>query len=68
MTPAETSTAMDGWEAVLWGLAGYLAIVPLVRMMLARRERLLVEFRGRMADERRRRKKQEKNENRGRAA
>ncbi|MBI3466256.1 MAG: hypothetical protein HY000_24850 [Planctomycetes bacterium] len=59
---------MDGWEVALWVFAGYLAIVPLVRMMLARRERLVVEFRARMAEERRRRKQQEKNENRGRAA
>jgi hypothetical protein len=61
---------MDGWEIALWVIAGYFAIVPLVRMMLARRERLVVEFRARMAQERRRRKQQEKekNENRGRAA
>lgn len=59
---------MDGWEVALWAAAGYLAVVPLVRMMLARRERLLVEFRARMADEKRRRKQQEKTEARGRAA
>ena len=53
---------MDGWDIALWVIAGYLAISPLVRMMLARRERLLVEFRARMAEERRRRKQQEKNE------
>ena len=59
---------MDGWEIGLWMVAGYLAISPLVRMMLARRERLLVEFRARMAEERRRRKQQEKKNEARRAA
>jgi hypothetical protein len=37
-------------------------------MMLARRERLLVAFRARMAEEKSRRKQQEKTEARSRAA
>jgi len=59
---------MDGWEVALWVAAGYVAVAPLIRMMLARRERLLVEFRARMAEERRRRKQQEKTDSRNRAA
>ena len=59
---------MDGWDVALWVVAGYLALTPLVRMMLARRERLLVRFRAEMAEEKRRRKQQEKSEARGRAA
>jgi hypothetical protein len=51
---------MDGWDIALWATAGYLAIAPLVRMMLVRRERLLVQFRAQMAEEKRRRKLQEK--------
>jgi hypothetical protein len=59
---------MDGWEIALWIAAGYAAVVPLVRMMVTKREGLLVKFRAQMAGEKRRRKEKEKSGSRSRAA
>jgi hypothetical protein len=47
---------MDGWDVALLAVAGYVAVSALVRLMLARRDRLLAEFRAQMAEEKRRRK------------
>jgi hypothetical protein len=42
---------MDGWDAVLWIVGGYLAVLALVRFMLARRTQALKELRERAAAE-----------------
>lgn len=42
---------MDGWDAVLWIVGGYVAALALVRFMLARRSQALKELRDRAAAE-----------------
>lgn len=42
---------MDGWDAVLWIVGGYVAVLALVRFMLARRSQALKELRDRAAAE-----------------
>jgi hypothetical protein len=51
--------ALDSWNVALLGLAGYLAVMVLVRLMIARRNKLLVELREQAAAEQRRRKLEE---------
>jgi len=36
---------MDGWDVALWILAAYVAVVALVRMMLAHREQATARLR-----------------------
>jgi len=38
---------MDGWEIALWVVAGYVAVMVLVRFMTARRREVLRELRER---------------------
>ncbi|HEX5445587.1 MAG TPA: hypothetical protein VFW87_17300 [Pirellulales bacterium] len=38
---------MDGWEIALWAVAGYAAVMALVRFMAARRTEVLRELRER---------------------
>ncbi len=40
---------MDGWEIVLFVLAGYLAVVALARLMIARRQQLVRRYRSELA-------------------
>lgn len=42
---------MDGWDAVLWIVGGYVAVLALVRFMLARRSQALKDLRDRAAAE-----------------
>lgn len=49
---------MDGWDIALLSIMGYLAILALVRQMLARRDSLLAEFRIQIEAERRKQKQQ----------
>ena len=39
---------MDGWSVALVAVAGYLAVMALVRLMIRRRDQMLGEFRRRM--------------------
>jgi hypothetical protein len=36
-----TAEIMDGWDVVLWAIAGYVATVALVRLMINRRNELV---------------------------
>jgi hypothetical protein len=49
--------SMDGWDLALWALAGYLAIVALVRLMARHRDSLTARFRQEMEEQRLRQKK-----------
>ncbi len=42
---------MDSWDVVLLVVAGYLAVMALVRLMIRRREQLVVQLRVRMEEE-----------------
>ena len=44
---------MDGWNIALLVLAGYVAVSQLVRLMLARRNKLVAELREQAAAEQR---------------
>jgi hypothetical protein len=46
---------MQVWEIVLWIAVGYVAVMSLARLMLARHARLLAELRDQAAAERRKR-------------
>ncbi|HEV3138723.1 MAG TPA: hypothetical protein VGZ26_12485 [Pirellulales bacterium] len=46
---------MDLWDLALWAVAGYLAVVTLVRLMICQRDRLVAEARAEWQLERRRR-------------
>jgi flagellar biosynthesis/type III secretory pathway M-ring protein FliF/YscJ len=57
----------DHWSIVLLAIAGYLAVMFLVRLMIRRRERLMDEFRGEMEEAQRRKEaEQGKAKNAGR--
>lgn len=43
---------MDGWDIAVLVFAGYLAVVALVRLMLAERERVIERLRGKAEAER----------------
>jgi hypothetical protein len=52
---------MDGWDLTLLVVAGYLAVVTLVRLMAHRRDQLLDEFRRELKKEKHRQKVEERN-------
>ena len=43
--------AMDNWDVTLLVVAGYLAVVTLIRLMARRRDQMLGEFRRQIDDE-----------------
>ena len=43
---------MDGWDVALLVVAGYVATVTLVQLMIRRRDQMLEEFRRQMEQER----------------
>jgi hypothetical protein len=47
--------SMDHWDLALWAVAGYLAVVTLVRRMIGHRDRLVAQARADWKIERRRR-------------
>jgi hypothetical protein len=49
---------MDGWSVALLAVAGYVAVVVLVRMMNVRRDRLMAEFREKFAAEKQKKKRE----------
>ena len=51
---------MEGWEIGLLAITGYVAVMALARLMIDRRNRLLVQLREEVEQERRRRKDAEK--------
>jgi hypothetical protein len=61
---------MDGWDVALLAVAGYVAVVTLVRLMIRHRDRVLAEFRRRLKKERLRREAEEvrRKQQRGRTA
>ena len=50
---------MDGWDVALVVVAGYVALVTLVRLMIRRRDQLMDEFRRKMRKEKRRKEAEE---------
>ena len=48
---------MDGWDLVLLIVVSYVAVMALVRLMLARRDRLVSDLRGQLDEQLRRRKR-----------
>jgi heme exporter protein D len=57
---------MDGWDLALLVMAGYVAVVALVRLMIRRRDQVLGEFRRKLRQERQRKQAEEAIRNRGR--
>ena len=47
---------MDAWTLILWIVAGYVALVALVRLMIYQRSRVTAEFRDEVEKEKSRRK------------
>jgi len=47
---------MDGWSIALWVVAGYVAVIALMRLMAHKREEVMAEFRGEVEKEKSRRK------------
>ena len=47
---------MDGWSIALWVVAGYVAVVALMRLMAHKRNEVMAEFRGEVEKEKHRRK------------
>ncbi len=47
--------SMDYWDVALWAVAGYIAVVTLVRLMVYHRDRLVSQFRNEREHERHRR-------------
>jgi len=45
---------MDSWDVALLVVAGYVAVVALVRLMIHRRDQMAKEFRRRMEEQQRR--------------
>jgi hypothetical protein len=45
--------AMNGWDVAMLAIAGYVAVVSLARLMLRRRDELVVEFRALFQQEKR---------------
>ena len=50
---------MDGWDVALLVVAGYVALVALVRLMLLRRDQAMVELRRKMRKEKQRKEAEE---------
>ena len=51
---------MDGWDVALLVVAGYVALVTLVRLMIRRRNQMLDEFRSELKKEKRRKEAEER--------
>ncbi len=51
--------AMDNWDITLLVVAGYLAVVALVRLMGRHRDQLLDDFRRQVADEKKKKKQKD---------
>lgn len=51
--------SMDGWDVALLALAGYVAVVTLVRLMIRRRDQLLEELRRKLKKQRQRKQAEE---------
>jgi hypothetical protein len=47
---------MDGWSIALWVVAGYIAVVALLRLMAHKRNEVMAEFRGEVEKEKSRRR------------
>jgi hypothetical protein len=47
---------MDGWSIALWVVAGYVAVVALMRLMAHKRTEVMAEFQGEVGKEKSRRK------------
>jgi hypothetical protein len=47
---------MDSWSIALWVVAGYIAVVALMRLMAHKRNEVLAEFRGEVEKEKSRRR------------
>jgi len=58
---------MDGWNVALLAVSGFVAVTGLVRLMLARRNKLVLELRE-QAEAEQRRQQQAKSDNRRGAA
>ena len=59
---------MDGWDVALLVAAGYLAVTALVRLMIRRRDQLVEHFRRDVKREKQRRRAQQRQTQRERAA
>ena len=53
--------SMDGWDLTLLVVAGYVAVVTLVRLMARRRDQMLDEFRRKLRKEKQRNEAEERN-------
>jgi heme exporter protein D len=51
---------MDGWDVALLAMAGYVALVTLVRLMIHRRDQLLREFRRKLQEEQHRKEAEQR--------
>ena len=51
---------MDGWDIALLAMAGYVAVVTLVRLMIRRRDQLLDELRRKVRQEKQRKELEER--------
>ena len=47
---------MDRWSIALWVVAGYIAVVALLRLMTHKRDEVMAEFRSEVEKEKNRRK------------
>jgi len=47
---------MDSWSIALWVVAGYVAVVALIRLMAHKRNEVMAEFHGEVEKEKGRRK------------
>ena len=47
---------MDSWSIALWVVAGYVAVVALLRLMTHKRDQVMAEFRNEVEKEKNRRK------------
>ena len=47
---------MDSWSIALWVVAGYIAVVALMRLMAHKRNEVMAEFRGEVEKEKNRRR------------
>lgn len=59
---------MDGWDVALLVVAGYVATVALVRLMIRRRDQMLDQFRREVEKERKRREAEDQRSRRERTA
>jgi hypothetical protein len=51
---------MNGWDVAVLAIAGYVAVTSLARLMLRRRDELIVEFRALFQREKRKKAEQER--------